>query len=101
MTQVVGGVYVTRRVSLRTIAHISDVHFDLVEPRVVDALAREIAEDPPSLVVNSGDFTQRARRGQFANAMAFMRRLPGPQLLIPGNHDIPLFDVVRRFLSPL
>lgn len=86
---------------MRTIVHISDIHFDLVEPAVVEALAREIAAEPPSLVVMSGDFTQRARRAQYREAMQFIGRLPGPQLLIPGNHDIPLFDVVRRFLSPL
>jgi 3',5'-cyclic AMP phosphodiesterase CpdA len=55
----------------------------------------------PNLVVISGDFTQRARRQQFRGARSFLERLPRPQLVVPGNHDIPLWDVVRRFVSPL
>ena len=55
----------------------------------------------PDLVVISGDFTQRARRAQFRDAREFLARLPGPQLLVPGNHDIPLWDVFRRFIDPL
>lgn len=57
--------------------------------------------DPPSLVVISGDLTQRARRSQFALAQAYLATLPRPQLVVPGNHDIPLYDVARRFIAPL
>jgi 3',5'-cyclic AMP phosphodiesterase CpdA len=55
----------------------------------------------PDLVVVSGDFTQRARRAQFAQARDYLNRIPQPQVVIPGNHDIPLYDVLRRFLAPL
>jgi 3',5'-cyclic AMP phosphodiesterase CpdA len=70
-------------------------------PVVGEALLRDLQTAPPALVVVSGDFTQRARRSQFAAARDFLSRLPYPQLVIPGNHDIPLYDVARRFLSPL
>jgi 3',5'-cyclic AMP phosphodiesterase CpdA len=53
------------------------------------------------LLINSGDFTQRARRSQYLAASTYIERLPHPQLNIPGNHDVPLFDVIHRFLSPL
>ena len=86
---------------MRTIVHISDVHFDLIEPDVVAALPDEVRAQEPHLVVNSGDFTQRARAKQYQQAADFMKRLPGPQLVIPGNHDIPLFDVYSRFFRPL
>jgi len=86
---------------MRTIAHISDLHFGTVMPPIADALAADIRELAPSLVVASGDFTQRARGGQFREAAAFLARLPRPQLVVPGNHDIPLYDVVRRFFFPL
>jgi 3',5'-cyclic AMP phosphodiesterase CpdA len=86
---------------MRTIAHISDLHFDRIEPAVVEAVVKDLNELKPSLVVMSGDFTQRARSSQYAQAAAFMKRLPGPQLVIPGNHDIPFFDVIRRFFFPL
>ncbi len=86
---------------MRTIAHISDLHFDRVDPDVVEALVRELHSQSPFLTVISGDFTQRGRAGQFKRAAAFLARLPQPQFCIPGNHDIPLFNLVRRFLFPL
>jgi 3',5'-cyclic AMP phosphodiesterase CpdA len=85
----------------RTIAHISDLHFGRVEPSIADALLRELHAARPSIVVVSGDFTQRARRNQYRAAAVYLRQLPTPQIVVPGNHDIPLFDVVRRFLFPL
>jgi 3',5'-cyclic AMP phosphodiesterase CpdA len=54
--------------------------------------------------VVSGDFTQRARTEQFQEACRFLERLrdAGHEVLaVPGNHDVPLYDVLRRFLSPL
>lgn len=86
---------------MKTIAHISDLHFGKELPAVADALAADLAAQNPTLVVASGDFTQRARRAQFAAAQEYLARLPQPQLVVPGNHDVPLFDVARRFLSPL
>jgi len=86
---------------MKTIAHISDLHFGTEDPEVAEGLVEDLHRMEPSLVVNSGDFTQRARRSQFRDAAAFQKRLPHPQISIPGNHDIPLFDVMRRFLNPL
>lgn len=85
---------------MRTIAHLSDLHFGTEQPAVTDGLGDDIAARQPSLVVISGDLTQRARRAQFIAARAFLARLPRPQLIIPGNHDVPLHDVLRRFLAP-
>ena len=86
---------------MRTIAHISDIHFGRIDPPIVEAIVADISSMSPSLVVISGDLTQRARAGQFRDAAAFLARLPKPQLVVPGNHDIPLFDVFSRFFSPL
>jgi 3',5'-cyclic AMP phosphodiesterase CpdA len=86
---------------MKTIAHISDLHFGRDLQPVAEALARDLADQAPDLVIASGDFTQRARSRQFAAARAYLARLPQPQLVVPGNHDVPLFDVFRRFLSPL
>jgi 3',5'-cyclic AMP phosphodiesterase CpdA len=86
---------------MKTVAHISDLHFGAHLPNVADALRRDLETISPALVIVSGDFTQRARTAQFAAARAFLDRLPSPQLVVPGNHDIPLYDVTRRFLSPL
>jgi 3',5'-cyclic AMP phosphodiesterase CpdA len=86
---------------MKSIAHISDLHFGTVIPEIAEGLVADLKMLQPSLVAISGDLTQRARRRQFADARNFLLRLPHPQLVVPGNHDIPLFDVARRFLSPL
>jgi 3',5'-cyclic AMP phosphodiesterase CpdA len=86
---------------VKTIAHISDLHFGKELPEVAEALAKDLATLNPTLVVASGDFTQRARGKQFRAARDYLSRLPKPQLVVPGNHDVPLFDVIRRFLAPL
>lgn len=86
---------------MRTIAHLSDLHFGREDPRAVEALVEDLRALAPSLVAVCGDLTQRARRREFARAREFLARVPPPRLVVPGNHDVPLFDVPRRFLSPL
>jgi len=54
----------------------------------------------PDLVVVSGDLTQRARRSQFLQAAAFLTSLAPPVLVVPGNHDVPMFNIPARLLSP-
>jgi 3',5'-cyclic AMP phosphodiesterase CpdA len=86
---------------MRTVVHLSDMHFGRVDPLVVDALRETVATIAPDLVAVSGDFTQRARSGQFRKARAFLDSLPRPQLVVPGNHDVPLHNVFARFFNPL
>ena len=86
---------------MRTIAHISDLHFGRLDRPVAEGLVADLARQKPDLLVVSGDFTQRARERQFNQAAEYLKRLPTPQLVIPGNHDVPLFDVFRRFFAPL
>ena len=86
---------------MRLIAHISDLHFGAEDHALEEALVRDLVAARPSLVAVSGDLTQRARREQFAAARAFLHRLPAPRVVVPGNHDIPLFALWRRFLAPL
>lgn len=86
---------------MRIIAHLSDLHFGALDERVLPPLLDAIGAAAPHLVAVSGDFTQRARRRQFAEARAFLDRLQWPALVVPGNHDIPLFDLATRFLDPL
>jgi 3',5'-cyclic AMP phosphodiesterase CpdA len=86
------------------IAHLSDVHFGAHDPAVVAGAEAWLAEARPDLVVISGDFTQRARIEEYRAAAAFLDRIESlglPTLGVPGNHDVPLYDVVRRFARPL
>lgn len=86
------------------LVHLSDLHFGAHDERLVEAVEASIDELKPDLVVISGDFTQRARTEQFREACRFLERLrdSGHEVLgVPGNHDVPLYDVLRRFLTPL
>src|ERR1700710_1887692 len=86
------------------IAHLSDVHFGAHDPEVVAGAEAWLAESRPDLVVISGDFTQRARIDEYRAAAAFLDRIESLGLAtlgVPGNHDVPLYDVVRRFTRPL
>jgi 3',5'-cyclic AMP phosphodiesterase CpdA len=86
---------------MRTIVHLSDLHFGRVDPRILKPLIQAVHDARPDLIAISGDFTQRARRRQFTEARAFLDALPFRQLLVPGNHDVPLYNVAARFLAPL
>jgi 3',5'-cyclic AMP phosphodiesterase CpdA len=86
---------------MRTIVHLSDLHFGRLDARLIEPLLMAIRGLSPELVAISGDLTQRARRNQFAEARTFIRALDCPHLVVPGNHDVPLYDVARRFLRPL
>jgi len=86
------------------LVHLSDLHFGAHDDDLVEAVEQSIDALKPDLVVVSGDFTQRARTEQFKAACRFLERLRdgGHEVLgVPGNHDVPLYDVLRRFLSPL
>jgi len=86
---------------MRTIVHLSDLHFGRVDDALLAPLVDAINALSPHLVAISGDLTQRARAREFRAARAFLDRLPTPQIVVPGNHDIPLHNVISRFLGPL
>ena len=85
---------------MRTIVHLSDLHFGQVDTRMLPPLLAAVTAARPNLVVVSGDFTQRARVQEFKDAARFVAALPGLRLLVPGNHDAPLYDLMRRWLMP-
>ncbi len=87
-------------VRMRRIAQISDLHFGRTDPEVVAALAADLVAWRPDLIVASGDFTMAARRFEYAEARAFMARLPKPWVGVPGNHDISPYHLMQRFFRP-
>jgi 3',5'-cyclic AMP phosphodiesterase CpdA len=94
--------FASSEASALRILHVSDLHFG---PPFVSDVAEALLATTKSLpfdaVVVSGDLTQRARREQFISARAFIERLPDvPRLVIPGNHDIPLYNIARRLSDP-
>jgi 3',5'-cyclic AMP phosphodiesterase CpdA len=85
---------------MSVLLQLSDPHFGTEQAPVVQALVALAQQLQPDLLLLSGDITQRATRRQFAQARAFTDRLGAPLLAIPGNHDIPLFDLGQRVLHP-
>ena len=82
------------------IAHLSDLHFGEEATGQAAILAADIQAQSPDAVVVSGDLTRRAVNREFAAAIAFLEALGAPLLVVPGNHDIPRFDLFERFLNP-
>lgn len=82
------------------IVHVSDLHFGATSEGLLAPLCSRIADLSPDLVVISGDLTQRARSHQFAEARDFIAGLGVPVLCIPGNHDIPLWNIAARLICP-
>lgn len=86
---------------MRTIVHLSDLHFGRTDGEIIKPLIDTVTRLGPHLVVVSGDLTQRARTDEFQAARRFLDALPQPQIVVPGNHDVPLYDIYSRFLRPL
>jgi 3',5'-cyclic AMP phosphodiesterase CpdA len=86
---------------LRSILHISDIHFGPphVAP-VAGGLLDLVRERAPSLVAVSGDLTQRAKPGQFAAARRYLDSMDRPVVVVPGNHDVPMYRFWERLAAP-
>ncbi len=82
------------------IAHISDLHFGRLNEQIAEVLLIELNTRGPELVVISGDFTQRAQPEEFRAARRYVDLLEPPTLCIPGNHDVPSYNLLERFLTP-
>ena len=86
---------------MRTLVHLSDLHFGAVDPALIEPVLAAVASLRADVVAISGDLTQRARQKQFEQARDFLARIAAPKIVVPGNHDVPLYRVWERFLSPL
>ncbi|HVT61525.1 MAG TPA: metallophosphoesterase [Thermoanaerobaculia bacterium] len=87
---------------MRTLFHCSDVHFGPPHlPRLAAGVIDFVAAHRPDLAVISGDLTQRAKPRQFREAREWVDRIPAPTLVVPGNHDVPMYRFWERALDPL
>jgi 3',5'-cyclic AMP phosphodiesterase CpdA len=82
------------------IAHLSDLHFGRHDPAVASGLAADVAGQSPDLIVVSGDFTQVGTKTEFIAARQFLDTLTAPLFAVPGNHDVPALNLIKRFLDP-
>ena len=86
---------------MRLIAHISDLHFGYNDPLLAKALSRIAYANQPNVLVVSGDLVEHATDAEFQAARDFLDSLPGPQIIVPGNHDLPFYNLWRRFTEGL
>ncbi|MGV8953294.1 MAG: metallophosphoesterase family protein, partial [Cypionkella sp.] len=82
------------------ILHISDLHFGHHDPALAEGFADDINAQSPDLIVASGDFTQIGTKEEFEQARDFLATLTAPIFAVPGNHDVPAVNVLRRFFNP-
>jgi 3',5'-cyclic AMP phosphodiesterase CpdA len=86
---------------MTVLLHLSDTHFGTEQEAVVVAARKLAHAEQPDAVILSGDITQRARAAQFDAARIFCDGLQVERLLtLPGNHDIPLYNVAARLFAP-
>jgi 3',5'-cyclic AMP phosphodiesterase CpdA len=84
-----------------TLLHASDIqHGRPFLPHAAEAFVRLANELRPDVTIVAGDLTQRAKVAEFRAARALLDRLPGPVLVTPGNHDVPLYRVWERVAAP-
>lgn len=88
---------------MKVVAHVSDPHFGSHDPAVAAALLDDLngrTATTPAVIAVSGDLTQRAREAEFRDARRFLDLLIAPAVVVPGNHDVPLYDLAARFFHP-
>jgi len=84
-----------------SLLHLSDLHFGREDAAAEVALVRLTEQLRPAALVVTGDLTQRATRPQFEAARRFLDRLPvRHRLVLPGNHDVPLWALWERAFTP-
>lgn len=80
--------------------HLSDIHFGLEDRMALDWVERCIAAERPDAVAVTGDLTMRARNREFSAACGWIKQLEAPVTVEVGNHDLPYFNLLERFLAP-
>jgi 3',5'-cyclic AMP phosphodiesterase CpdA len=86
---------------MRRVVHISDLHFGNNDESLLDPLRTAIAAINPQVLVVSGDLVEHADEDEFRQARAFLDSLPRPQIIVPGNHDLPFYNLMERATQQL
>ncbi len=83
-----------------TVAHLSDLHFGDADPAALAAAREALIALKPDVIAVSGDLTQAGRSSEFQDAAAYLESLPFPQVVAPGNHDAPVYNLLARIAQP-
>lgn len=83
------------------VVHVSDLHIGSRDAQVPYTALQELAARiQPDLILATGDLTERGRTGELERAAARLRDLDLPLLVVPGNHDIPYYNMPARYTRP-
>lgn len=80
--------------------HVSDVHFGRENTAAVAWFEALVHAEKPDAVIMTGDLTMRAKSAEFDAGLAWLKRLDVPVTVEVGNHDLPLWNLFRRFVRP-
>ena len=80
--------------------HLSDIHFGLEDRAALAWVERCIESEQPAAICITGDLTMRARHREFAAACRWISALGPPVTVEVGNHDMPYFNLIERFVDP-
>jgi len=80
--------------------HISDIHFGAEDAEALAWFEDAVRAAPPDAIVVTGDLTMRARRREFEQASEWLAGLEAPVTVEVGNHDLPYFNPLLRFVAP-
>nr|WP_255554750.1 metallophosphoesterase [Sphingomicrobium sp. B8] len=88
---------------MKTILHLSDMHFGEHEPAIVAAVEEHLDRTEADYCVLAGDFTQWASDKEFELAAAWTEKIRerGHKVMaVPGNHDVPSINLFERVFNP-
>ncbi|ACK51266.1 metallophosphoesterase [Methylocella silvestris BL2] len=86
--------------TLIRLVHLSDPHFGTENGDAVEAAAAAARALRPDLTIVSGDLTAEGRSQEFSAARDWLASLPQPQIVTPGNHDTPVWNLPQRLFWP-
>ena len=76
------------------------MHFGCADPAALNAAAKYIEAQKPNVVVCTGDISRDGRSIEQTEACAWLRALPAPVVITPGNHDVPYYNLWGRIFDP-
>ena len=85
---------------MTSIIQFADIHFGVEDKEVMAAVASTVKTLKPDVTIICGDITQNGKKEEFYAGRDWIRTLPGPKIITPGNHDTPMFGMIQRFFDP-
>lgn len=80
--------------------HLTDLHFGCEDKAALAAAAKYIDEHRPDAVIVTGDISKDGLQQELEDACAWLRALPVPVMITPGNHDVPYYNPIGRIFYP-